>query len=164
MIEPWRLLVDSAALKHGIEQALLAAIIQTESGGDMWVTRYEPQYNYLYFARNNAENNKITVATEETLQRMSWGLTQLMGGVCRELGFEGQIPQMITPELNLDYACRFIKQKQQKYGDDPCVTYAAYNAGSIRKLPSGFYVNQKNVDRFYSIYQTMTLTFKGDKP
>lgn len=145
----WRDLATQMSLQLGIDLVLILAVIETESHGDQWAVKYEPRYTYLYEPRQFAANLRISMETEETLQRMSYGLMQPMGGVCREHGFLDNLMKMTDPALSMLYGCKHLKKKMQKYGTDECTVYAAYNAGAPRKTPGGMFVNQKHVDNFY---------------
>jgi hypothetical protein len=143
---PWEL-IRFYSDRHGLEDKHVAACILTESQGDQYTARYEPNFRYLYFPRDFAKNLNISYETEEVLQKTSWGYMQPMGAIARELGFHGMITMLIEPKLNLDTGCHKMKLLSQKYGNIKDVI-AAYNAGSVRKTDGGLYVNQKHVDRF----------------
>lgn len=145
---PWKE-IEEGASKHGLEPDWVAACIMTETNGNMFAVRYEPAFKYLYTPRIYAEKLNLSVETEETCQKMSWGYMQVMGAVCRELGFQGHIPQVLDPSINIDLGCKKIQNLMNKYGDI-FQAIAAYNAGSVRKTAGGFFVNQKHVDRFDS--------------
>ena len=70
---------------------------------------------------------------------------QIMGGVARELGFAGYLPELCDPAVGLEYSCRHLKRYYTKYGNWPD-TIASYNAGSPRKIGEIF-VNQSYVDK-----------------
>jgi soluble lytic murein transglycosylase-like protein len=138
--------IQEAARVYQVPYKLLGAIVQTESGGNPYATRYEPDYRYLFNTRAFAENTHVTQPTEEVHQKTSWGLCQVMGGLCRELGFQGQMPELCDPKINLMYACKYIKKLASKYGTESDIL-AAYNGGSVVKTPGGMYRNQSYVDK-----------------
>lgn len=148
-LQMWRELILQFAKEYSIDPVVLAAVIHTESRGDMWSTRQEENYRYPVHPREWADRLGISYHTELTHQGTSWGLMHVMGGVAREYGFDGQLPQLIVPELSMKYGCKHLRNKAQKYGSDPCVLYAAYNGGSPRYTPGGMFQNQANVDNFY---------------
>lgn len=129
-----------------VDADLVLATICTESGGASWKTRYEPGWTYLYFDREHAERLGITAATETVMQKMSWGLMQIMGSVARELGFNGDLPSLCEVDTNLAHGCRKLKQLMQRYAEETD-WISAYNAGSPRKTDGQMYVNQRYVDR-----------------
>ncbi len=141
---------------YRLERQLVLAVIQVESAGDPWSCRYEPAYPYLETPSQYAARNGINTTTEEVLQRTSFGLMHVMGGVFRQYGWQGPLPEAFKPEMSLEYGCRHLARKASKWGDDPCTLYASFNAGSVRKTPGGMFHNQKNVDRFYQIYLEIT--------
>lgn len=85
-----------------ITPELVAAIAIVESGGETEAVRYEAEYRYLYEPRR-VKPAGCSFATEVALQRMSWGLMQVMGAVAREYGFEGWITELLSPSRNVYY-------------------------------------------------------------
>lgn len=147
-------LIQKYADKSGMNPEWIAACIMTESNNNPWAMRYEPNYHYLYSPRVFAANLGISVETEEVCQRSSFGLMQIMGGVCRELHFQGHLPEVFDPDLNLEIGTEKLKKCMQRYGSIHDAI-AAYNAGSVVKTLGGFYKNQKHVDRFDSWLRTI---------
>ena len=143
---PWGVIAQ-VSVSHGLNPLWVGAMIMTESGGERLSMRYEPHYKYLYHPRDFSQKLGITVETEEVLQKSSFGLTQFMGAVAREFGFNGLLPELFNIEKNIEYGCRALKKHYQNYGNIHD-SIASYNAGSVRKTPGGFYENQKHVDRF----------------
>lgn len=122
--------IVEAAEAHGLDPALVAAIVEIESGGNQHAIRYEPGYRWLW-PRGFPPKNYLpcTPETEECAQKMSWGLMQIMGAVAREHGFRGSfLSEMTTPPIGLDYGCRLLAYLIQKYGDERRAV-SAYNAG-----------------------------------
>jgi soluble lytic murein transglycosylase-like protein len=149
-------LVKNTTAKQRVDEKLLDAIIITESGYDQWAVRYEPNFSYTAVPDLYAKKNRISVATEKQCQKMSWGLAQIMGGTARFLGYNGPLTQLLEPETNIHYACRYIIKLMVEYPhmDDQI---AAYNAGSVRYKSDGktrVYVNQEYVDKVMRAMQT----------
>lgn len=142
-------LVDGSAAKYGLDPDLVRAIVSTESSWDQWRTRYEPTFRYLNNPRDYASSLMISYDTEETLQKTSWSLMQVMGGLYRDLGGRDQITTLLIPEIGLDYGCRRLRDLFTRYHNEPEVI-AAYNAGSAMKTPGGLFVNSLYVDRVHS--------------
>jgi len=156
-------LIRGKAEKFRLEPEFLAALIQTESAGNPWALRYEPTYRWIHDIRALATAVGCSYDTMESMQRHSWGLCQVMGGVLYERGLADEpYPEdmwctaALDPVLNVEYGCRHIRVKADRYGDNPSTLYAAYNAGSPRKEENGMFRNQRNVDRFDLHYRELT--------
>jgi hypothetical protein len=150
---PLNKIVD-AAHDGNIPWPMLAAIVQVESGGEPAATRFEQHYTYLYKVKDFSSQNGITEITEAVHQKTSWGLTQIMGALARELGHNGQLPELIDPDLNLRLCCKHLTNLIKRYPKREDML-AAYNAGSPIKGIDGKYKNQGYVDkvlnRFYAL-------------
>lgn len=125
----------------------LQAIITIESNWNPFAVRYEPDYAYL-FEPTRFANGSNTYATEVSLQKTSFGLGQIMGGLAREQKLKGPLTQLIDPGVNLAHVgtrLRFLMNKSE----DPDTVFAGYNGGpgAMRKLQTGFFPNQKYVDK-----------------
>lgn len=134
--------------ENSLDPLMVMAIIQVESGGFQFATRFEPGWKYWHQIDQFCKLTKppITFDTERTHQQTSWGLMQIMGSVAREHGFDGHLPQLCDPELNIKYGCKHLKRlRRASYTDLDQI--AAYNAGSAKKLANGVYVNQSYVNK-----------------
>lgn len=147
-------MVEKAAQCEGLDLNLVKAIITVESSWDPKVSRYEPHWKYLYFVREFAEKNHITVETETVLQSMSIGLMQIMGGVARELGYEGNLSELFKPETNLFYGCKKLKQLIKRYPDELDVI-SSYNQGSPRMTDGKMYKNFQYVDKVSEVLREL---------
>jgi hypothetical protein len=121
-------IIIEVALRHGLNPAVIHAQARVETELNAWAVRYEPTWRYVCDPAPHAKQNGITVATETTLQMISWGLLQIMGAVARELGFTGPIPSLTVPRIGLRYGCLKMQQLIHKYDQLP-LALAAYNAG-----------------------------------
>lgn len=144
--------------------ALIAAITQVESSGDVFAARFEPNYQYLmdvvsgkptrcfsaYRPNGFPGVRGVTSAhTEFVQQRTSWGPMQVMGAVAREYGYMGSFAALCGP-LGVHYGAlhlmrlkaRLVAKSAFRESD----LIAAYNAGSAR-MAGGEYVNQVYVDK-----------------
>lgn len=139
-------IVEQAARAEQVDMNLAKAIVTVESTWDPKVSRLEPGWKYFYFEKEFAEKVGITVETEKTLQSMSIGLMQIMGGVARELGFTENLSELFKPEQNVIWGCKKLKQLLKKYPDEADVI-SSYNQGSPRKTQGGMYKNQVYVDK-----------------
>lgn len=154
--------IYEVALDHEIPWPLLAAIVQTESGGDPMAARFEPDYKYLFKAQEFAKANAITPMTEMMFQKTSWGLCQVMGGVAREHGHTGSLLELLIPEISLKYGCLHLKRAFDKHKNRDDVI-AAYNAGSPIKGLDGKYKNQQYVDKVLSYLNAISDMFEYSK-
>jgi len=142
---PWNL-IREVSRESGVDPYLIAAVVQAESGGDTYAVRYEHKWRYLYETYSYAELNDVTQQTEESLQKHSWGLMQVMGSVARELAFDGPLPRLCEPTIGLALGAKKLKELKAKYHVEEDVI-ASYNAGSVIKKKSGVYINEIYVDR-----------------
>lgn len=132
--------------------AILCAIIETESNWNRYATRYEPLFNYETTPEKFAKLNRITVQTEKQMQKMSWGLGQVMGATARAIGYSGPLPALCETLENMYWTCKYLKQKLDKY-DSLDEVISAYNAGSAKRYPKfnasdkDVFMNQKYVDK-----------------
>lgn len=71
-------------------------------------------------------------------QQASWGLTQVMGGVARELGYDGPwlTGLLLDPVLVLDHGCRHLLKKLRRCQDE-AAAISAYNLGSPLRHKTG---------------------------
>lgn len=129
---PW-ILVYHAAEKYKLAPELIAAVIMTESSGKPDAFRFEQGYRWLYQVSENAARIQIPVDAEEYFQSCSWGLMQIMGATCRQLGYKDSLEHMIQPELNIEYGCKYLAMLLKRYKGDWDDAVAAYNAGSVIK-------------------------------
>jgi len=142
---PWNKIVEAADAQK-VPYKLIGAIVMAESAGLPFATRFEPHWKYFHHVRSHAERLGVTPETEQVHQATSWGLMQVMGGVIRELGFMGHLPELTDETLNLKFGCLKIKQIAQRYSEKSDII-AAYNAGSVIKTPGRMYKNQSYVDK-----------------
>ena len=75
-------LARTIASVHGLDSALVCAVVEQESAWDPHAIRYEPGFRASYVAPLNLP------CTEEIARSISWGLMQVMGQVAREHGFQ----------------------------------------------------------------------------
>lgn len=147
-MEAYVQMAEKMAIAQDVDPALVKAIITVESNWDPKVSRFEPHWKYLHFPREHAERVGITTDTEITLQSMSIGLMQIMGGVARELGFVGNLSELFEPEVNLKYGIQKLKELIKKWPLEQSII-SAYNQGSPRMTPGGMYENQVYVDKVW---------------
>lgn len=140
--------VHKYAQEYQLDPLMVLAIIQVESAGITWATRFEPGWKYFHRTDHFCKITRppITEQTERAHQQTSWGLMQVMGSVAREHAFVGTLPELCQPELGIKYGCAQLKRvKRNGYSEYDQI--AAYNAGSAKKTNLGIYVNQNYVTK-----------------
>lgn len=140
-------LVTKEARKNGLDARVLAAIITVESNWHPSAMHVEAHYRYVLNLALHARESGVSIDTERHLQRVAWGLTQLVGGTARSIGFRGPLSGLLDPATNVHWGARYLGGLNRRYRNVwDCV--AAYNAGSVRRnLKTGRYSNQSYVDK-----------------
>lgn len=134
----------------GLDQNLIKAIITVESGGNKFAMRYEPNYKWLFFPRETASRRGTDYATEECLQKFSYGPMQIIGAVARQYGFEGDFAELCSWDLGMFYGCKHLKRLSERFANEADLI-ASYNAGTPRKTDGGMYENQLYLDKVYAV-------------
>ncbi len=117
------------AATHGLEPALVCAVIEQESAWNPWAVRYEPGFLSRYVAPLYTAG-KLS-ATEAYTRSMSWGLMQVMGQVARESGFAGQsLAELCDPETSLEFGCRILAARLARARGDVASALLAWNGGA----------------------------------
>ena len=155
-------LVERIAVSHGLSPHFVMAVAHAESAGNPFAARYEPDFRYLTRVDELAKRIHCTKETMAIMQKTSWGLMQVMGSVAYEHGLIDEInwdrrwpTALSVPAIGLNYGCRHLKLKYEKYGPNLSYVYAAYNAGSPRFDDAGRFVNQDAVDRVLKFYKEL---------
>ena len=127
-------LAKSTAAKHGIDPALVCAIVEQESGWNTYAIRYEPAFFAKYVAPLYT-NNKVS-ATEAYSRGISWGLMQLMGQAARERGAAfSYLSALCDPENGLEWGCIHLKGKLAAAGGDTRKGLLLWNGGANLAYP-----------------------------
>jgi soluble lytic murein transglycosylase-like protein len=140
------------ASDYHLDYKLVDAIIQVESAYKVLAMRFEPKSKSLVIPAKYARMNLVTEDTETTLQKFSWGLCQIMGSTARWLGFKGPLPLLLESNINFRWACEYLRRLEDEHVIVENVV-ASYNAGSVRRTPTGEFVNQYYVDKVLRIYR-----------
>ena len=127
---------------YGLPWEAVYAFVMTESSGNEYAMRHEPQYKWLFGHTHSP--------TERMGQMTSWGLMQVMGAVAREYGFSGHFPALCDPKIGLQYGMKHLKKYYNKHQNWPD-TIAAYNAGHPKRI-DGKYENQAYVDKVLAVW------------
>jgi len=157
---PWPLadlqaMAGRAALDHGLDPKLLAAIVSRESSWDPWAWNPEPRYQYFWDLRKSIPFRKVTepeLASKRPPadfpalagdrdqewwgQQASWGLMQVMGAVARECGFRGPyLPATLDPFDNLRLGCIHLRRKIHQAEGDIRHALLLWNGGGNPRYP-----------------------------
>jgi soluble lytic murein transglycosylase-like protein len=121
-------LVRRIAAEHGLEPALVCAVIEQESAWEQWAVRYEPGFLSHYVAPLYTAG-KLS-ATEAYTRSMSWGLMQVMGQVAREYGFSGaSLAELCDPGVGVEFGCRVLAARMVRARGDVTAALLAWNGG-----------------------------------
>lgn len=140
-------LIVSTARGAQVPPELVLGIIEAESGGDPHVTRINATYPYTMMQAKRPAG--CSVDMERMCQKTAWGLMQVMGATARELGFDGWLSELVSPETNIRLGIEFLRRKMSQYFERDGIegVAAAYNGGAPRRRPDGKFVNQSYVDK-----------------
>jgi len=132
--------VEKYARLYGLKPEIVYGVCVQESGLNPYAARFEPNYKWL-FRPSKVKPLLCSAVTEETCQKISWGLMQIMGAVFRELGFQGWLTEVLSSiDIQLDYGCRLLSVKINKYGLHDGIL--SYNSGSPIKGKDGKFINE----------------------
>jgi soluble lytic murein transglycosylase-like protein len=128
-------LAISIAKDHGLDPALVCAVIEQESGWNPWAIRFEPAFFSKYVAPLYT-NNKVS-ASEAYARSFSWGLMQVMGQVARENGYSGQfLAGLCDPNQGVTIGCKVLTGKIEKAKGDVTEGLLLWNGGGNPKYAS----------------------------
>lgn len=161
--------VQEKAAKYRLTPEMVAAVVQTESAGNIYAIRAEcmktlteggqvllvSRWKYFEEPDHFAEAVGSSRATEWALQLCGLGPMQVQGAVAREHGFTDWLTKLLSWDLGVEYGCKHLRLKADRYGDDPATLYAAYNGGSPRRNAAGMLLNQAHVDHFMRNYREL---------
>lgn len=141
------LAVRSAAAAHGLEPALVKAIVLAESDGKTAAYRYEPGFWLRYMADKPEYRNAIP-------QRVSasYGLMQVMYTTARQHGFIGDPEHLMVPDVGLKYGCRHMAYLITECQGDVEMALAQYNGGKFGNERRPFR-NQLYVHKVMKLYK-----------
>jgi soluble lytic murein transglycosylase-like protein len=136
-------LVRNIASAHGLEPALVCAVVEQESSWNCWAVRYEPTFLSRYVAPLYTAG-KLT-ATEAYTRSMSWGLMQVMGQVAREHGFDGDsLPELCDPALGIEIGCRILAARVARAHGDIVAALQSWNGGANANYPAQVIARKSN--------------------
>ena len=115
-LEKFRDEIKTAALKYNLDPLLVSALIQFESAGDQFATRYEKH-----------------------LDDSSYGLMQILCSTAEDL-LKTDIrdcSNLFDVSLNIELGSRYLRKQIDRYDGNILFGIIAYNTGSIRRDPLG---------------------------
>ena len=137
------LLARRIACAHGLEPALVCAVIEQESAWNPWSVRYEPGFLSRYVAPLYTAG-KLS-ATEAYTRSMSWGLMQVMGQVARENGFsQPSLAELCDPATGIEFGCRVLAARMARAKGDAPAALLAWNGGADLNYPSEVLARKRN--------------------
>lgn len=138
-------IVDRAAQKHGISQALVKAMI---------------------FAECSFLEGEKHQCRDEGWDR-SWGPMHVLGSTARGLGFQGDPRQLMAdPALGIEYGTRYLARLLAQFGD-PLLAVAAYNAGPgrvaelLERYGQGFYDIEAHMPKITRAYVERVFAYRN---
>ena len=133
----------AAAKVQSLDPAIVCAVVEQESSWNPWAVRYEPAFMAKYVAPLYT-NGKIS-ASEAFARSFSWGLTQCMGQVAREVGFAGTyLSELCDPTTNLLIGCRILRDKMDRAKGDINKALLLWNGGGNPAYPAQVLARLKN--------------------
>lgn len=136
--EELRPYIEKWSTKYDCPANIIYGVMKKESGLNHIVVRYENNYKWLY-KPGEVKPATCSFDTEIVLQKVSYGLMQVMGAVFREYGFVGWLTELVNDvDRQVQYGVKHLSKKIKKYGLNGGIS--AYNAG-IPSSTNQSYVN-----------------------
>jgi soluble lytic murein transglycosylase-like protein len=114
------------AAKYSLDAAIVAAVIEQESGWNPWCVRFEPAFLQRYVK----PANPVAPTTQEITRATSFGLMQVMGLTAMEFGWRGSfLTELCDPDNGVDFGCRKLQKCFGESHGAPETALLAYNGG-----------------------------------
>lgn len=136
MSEPLEILAKQTAEAHGLDPALVCAMVEQESAWQPWATRFEPGFLERYVDPGSGLTGVKVPSTVQIEESISWGLLQLMGASARALGFTDRLPSLCDPAAGLEWGCRWFLVKLKTAGGDVTKALLYWNGGGNPQYPA----------------------------
>jgi soluble lytic murein transglycosylase-like protein len=150
-VELRKVAIQKASEKTGLEEALLVALVEHESG------------NNPYARRNDFRPLSKQKWVEEAIKKynlsgnywyFSAGYTQMLYLVAKaQYGFNGTFYELFDPIENIDLGARHLAWNIKRYGGNIRKGLSAYNAGSYTENNTKDYVDK--VMKLYEKYKVL---------
>lgn len=152
--------IQKAAEKYSIPVHVLAGLAAQESQGNTWAARPEAHYRWTFgrLASHVPLLKKLlprwrTMAQDAYMQRISYGLFQVMGAVARELGFKGYLTMLCNPEIGARMGAAKLADCLKRSNGDLRAALLRYNGGGDPAYPDKVFgwakfFTEENVTRF----------------
>jgi soluble lytic murein transglycosylase-like protein len=98
-------LATNIASGMGLYPIIILGICERESSWNPWAMRFEPAFKSKYIDPMHLPE------PEATLRATSFGLMQLLGESAREMGYKDNLQELVDPEINLMWGCRWFEKK-----------------------------------------------------
>lgn len=119
------ILARNAADHAGLDEGVVCAVIEQESDWNPAAVRFEPAFYQKYIVPLN-----LADSTEARCRATSWGLMQIMGETARERGYTGELPDLLKPELGLQWGCVALARLVKMKNGDIYAALMAWNGGA----------------------------------
>jgi hypothetical protein len=132
--------VQKASEKYDIEKELLGALIEHESGNEMYARRYD----YKPLSKQAWVSEAMTKhGLKGNEYYYSVGYTQMLYLVAVvQYGFKGTIYELYDPMINIDMGARHLAWNLKRYGGDVEKALSSYNAGSYTESNRHNYIEK----------------------
>lgn len=134
--------IEQEALKWDLDVRLVAAVIAVESKGQPHARRYEHGFFVRYIEGKTNKQLRghfptdLSRDTELYERSCSWGLMQLMGQVAREMGYTGDmVDLMFRPEVNIAFGCAKLGKLVKKHKFKLRPALLEWNGGGNSEYP-----------------------------
>jgi hypothetical protein len=144
--------IEEVAEAEELDATILMALAMQESGCEQYALRYEPNFQWTFRPHDFAAKLHITMDTELTSQKFSYGFCQIMLATARERGFDGPAGVLYGAKTNFTFGARQFKYCLKRWGL-MADAVSAYNQGSPRKTKDGKYINARYVESFMFYWQ-----------
>jgi hypothetical protein len=126
--------IGTVAARFDLPPEVLAGLVCQESQGNTWAARPEPYYRWLFGGKASTLPllkrllpRWRTPKQDYYMQRVSWGLCQVMGAVAREAGLAGNLTRLCDPMTGLHYGAKHLALCRELAGGDLFEGLRRYN-------------------------------------